>query len=478
LSVSLVVNHSLSVIPYVSIFEIMRSFCSAQNNDTSLHFNLIATMTAASLKPRSTTVAPIGVYLCFLCFLLCLHPAQSFSSPPVVHVQASRLLKTTRKQVTSNHQLKLSWRRQPRLIPRHGASAIVANPDESPPNTPAGHPKRRLEFWSQFLLGVEHVRSHFLEFFWKYSVVRSLTVVAPIITLLSIIQALAPSAGASLSSALVKFLSALYFVVLQLSRVLGVPLDALAWIGKSIQTSIIISLDYLPYSSAMSIMMAMLYLSNKVRMLSETAVAIVANFLFWNPMVEEFQYRFLIDTVFTNSRGKKYVDNKNNNEPTTTTSILSANTTSTTSLKKADPVVESSSDSTIIQKDDRPIMRWIIISNLLFATSRLYWLSADTYSMAGFLQSAVAHFSGNSLSELRPFLEKLFLAIALHQSVTAYLLSRNVFAPLYQEGGLAASMGGHVAWTVGVVTLPLRLVAIGIEGLVSLARTRRIKKSG
>jgi hypothetical protein len=322
------------------------------------------------------------------------------------------------------------------------------------------------------------VRSHFLEFFWKYSVVRSLTVVAPIITLLSIIQALAPSAGASLSSALVKFLSALYFVVLQLSRVLGVPLDALAWIGKSIQTSIIISLDYLPYSSAMSIMMAMLYLSNKVRMLSETAVAIVANFLFWNPMVEEFQYRFLIDTVFTNSRGKKYVDNKNNNEPTTTTSILSANTTSTTSLKKADPVVESSSDSTIIQKDDRPIMRWIIISNLLFATSRLYWLSADTYSMAGFLQSAVAHFSGNSLSELRPFLEKLFLAIALHQSVTAYLLSRNVFAPLYQEGGLAASMGGHVAWTVGVVTLPLRLVAIGIEGLVSLARTRRIKKSG
>jgi hypothetical protein len=161
----------------------MRSFCSAQNNDTSLHFNLIATMTAASLKPRSTTVAPIGVYLCFLCFLLCLHPAQSFSSPPVVHVQASRLLKTTRKQVTSNHQLKLSWRRQPRLIPRHGASAIVANPDESPPNTPAGHPKRRLEFWSQFLLGVEHVRSHFLEFFWKYSVVRSLTVVAPIITL-------------------------------------------------------------------------------------------------------------------------------------------------------------------------------------------------------------------------------------------------------------------------------------------------------
>jgi hypothetical protein len=426
-----------------------------------------------------TRVVSIGVYLFFL---VCLRPAQSFSSPPFVEVQACRVLN---KKVTT-HQL--SWQQQHRLTPQvasspvnrgrypgescllqHGVSAIVANAGESPP---AGRPKR-LEFWSKFWFGVEHVQSHFFEFFWKYSVVRSLTVVAPIITLLSITQVLAPSAGASLSKALVQFLSAVYFVVVQLSLVLGVPLDALKWIGKSILTSFVISLDYLPYSIAMSIVTAMLYLSTKVRMLSETAVVIVANFLFWNPVVEEFEFRFLIDTVFTNSRRKKSADNKN--MPTTTAVEfipLSADTSSS-----ADPVVvESSSDSSINVLDRHP-RRWIIISNLLFATSRLYWLSADTYSMAGFLQSAVAHFSGNSLSELRPFLEKMFLAIALHQSVTAYFLSRNVFSPLYQEGGLAASMGGHVAWTVGLVTLPLRLVVSGIEGLVSLG-TKRIKKSG
>lgn len=441
-------------------------------------------MTAAPLKPRFTTVAAsIGVYLCFL---LCLHPAQSFSSPLVVHVQVSRLLTT---KVTT-HQL--SWRQQHRLIPRvassplsrarypgdrylpqHAASAIVTNPDDE--NRPAVHPKRRLEFWSQFSFGVEHVQSHFFEFFWKYTVVRSLTVVVPIITLLSIIQVLAPSAGASLSSALVQFMSAVYFVVIQLSRVLGVPLDALAWVGQSVLTLIVISLDFLPYSTAMSIVMAMLYLSNKLRMLSETAVAIVANFLLWNPMVEEFEYRFLIDTIFTNSRRKKAVDNTN--KPRTTVEFIPISTNTTSSLEKAvDPVIEASSDDSIKNVDRRP-MRWIVISNLLFATTRLYWLSADTYSMAGFLQSTVAHFSDYSLSELRPFLEKMFLAIALHQSVTAYFLSRNVFAPLYQEGGLAASMGGHVAWTVGLVTLPLRLVVSGIEGLVSLG-TRSIKKNG
>ena len=450
----------------------------------------VVTMTSAPLKPRFMIVASIGVSIWFL---LCLHPAQSFSSPPVVHVQASHRLLT--KKVTT-HQL--NWRQHHRLIPqvtssplsrarypgdcylsRHAASAIVANPDENPP---AGHPKRRLEFWSKFLFGVEHVEFHFLEFFWKYSVVRSLTVVAPIITLLSIIQLLSPSAGASLSSSLVQYLSSVYFVVLQLSRVLGVPLDALAWVGQSMLTSMVVCLDYLPYSTAMSILMAMLYLSNKVQMLSETAVAIVVNFLVLSPMVEEFEYRFLIDTIFTNSRRKKAIL-ENKNKPTTTTTVefktMSADP-SKSSLEKADddPVIESSTDSIDNVVADRRPMRWIVISNLLFATSRLYWLSANTYSMAGFLQSAIARFSGNSLSELRPFLEKLFLAIAMHQSVTAYFLSRNVFAPLYQENGLAASMGGHVAWTVGLATLPLRLIVSGIEALISLGTTRRIKKSG
>jgi hypothetical protein len=74
------------------------------------------------------------------------------------------------------------------------------------------------------------------------------------------------------------------------------------------------------------------------------------------------------------------------------------------------------------------------------------------------MQSVITHFSSHVLSDLTPLLQKGFMLLALHQSISTFFVANCVFAPLYQERGLAAAIGAHVAWTVGKVSLPIRLL--------------------
>jgi hypothetical protein len=110
----------------------------------------------------------------------------------------------------------------------------------------------------------------------------------------------------------------------------------------------------------------------------------------------------------------------------------------------------------------------ILMGSILFATTRLGWLSTDPaagyissspYSWTiGFLQSLLAHFSSSVLPEIRPGLRRWILLLGIHQTVSTYLVAQFIFANLYRERGLAASVGAHVTWTVGKGTIVFRLL--------------------
>jgi hypothetical protein len=112
----------------------------------------------------------------------------------------------------------------------------------------------------------------------------------------------------------------------------------------------------------------------------------------------------------------------------------------------------------------------ILLGSLLFATTRLGWLSsdpADTIALSnspygftiGFLQSIGSLVSsGGGVPEVRQSLRIFILLLAIHQTVSSFLVAQHVFASIYRQRGLAASVGAHVSWTVGKGTIPFRLL--------------------
>jgi hypothetical protein len=126
----------------------------------------------------------------------------------------------------------------------------------------------------------------------------------------------------------------------------------------------------------------------------------------------------------------------------------------------------------------------ILLGSILFGTTRLGWLAGDGVVVSttthrspdffdsilcsssssspyrwtiGFLQSVMAHFTSHLLPEVRPSLSIWILLLAIHQTVSTFLVAQHVFATVYSEGGLAASVGAHVTWTVSKGTIPFRV---------------------
>ena len=100
----------------------------------------------------------------------------------------------------------------------------------------------------------------------------------------------------------------------------------------------------------------------------------------------------------------------------------------------------------------------IWLSSFLIATCHLNWLRVpDSYFFSGFLKSILSLLSDLSPSELQPILSTIFLALALHQALVTYLVSLNVFTPIYKDRGIVAAMGAHVMWSVGIIILPFRI---------------------
>jgi hypothetical protein len=110
----------------------------------------------------------------------------------------------------------------------------------------------------------------------------------------------------------------------------------------------------------------------------------------------------------------------------------------------------------------------ILLGSLLFAITRLGWLSSDVTSddlylspygwTIGFVQSMLTHFSSSVMVETRPSVRIWIVLLAIHQTVSTYLVSQHIFAQLYIQRGLPASIGAHIAWTVSKGTVLFRLL--------------------
>ena len=113
----------------------------------------------------------------------------------------------------------------------------------------------------------------------------------------------------------------------------------------------------------------------------------------------------------------------------------------------------------------------ILLGSLLFATTRLGWLTSDPADTVvdlsnspygftiGFLQSIFSLLSSGraTVPEVRHGLRIFILLLAIHQTVSSFLVAQHVFAGIYRRRGLAASVGAHVSWTVGKGTIVFRL---------------------
>mmetsp|Transcript_36288 Transcript_36288/g.87482 ORF Transcript_36288/g.87482 Transcript_36288/m.87482 type:complete len:162 (+) Transcript_36288:155-640(+) len=119
----------------------------------------------------------------------------------------------------------------------------------------------------------------------------------------------------------------------------------------------------------------------------------------------------------------------------------------------------------------------ILLGSLLYATTRLCWLSCvdpttlfsttghhhhhSTYSWTvGFIESIMRHLSPSVLTsaQVAPKVQIWVMLLAIYESVSTFLVAQKVFAVLYRKRGLAASVGAHCSWTINKITLPVRIV--------------------
>ena len=299
------------------------------------------------------------------------------------------------------------------------------------------------QIWNDFVSGADYVHHQFFDFFWQYSCRQPLTIIAPIFVLLALIQLLLASRSQDIIQGMSQLLLRLFEGSRYATWIVRLPLESLVWICQAVPTYLVISLDYLPGQTALTVVRTLLYVQNRLRDFSDFIPVVVAKALLWRPLIAEFQYRFLIQRLF----GRIHKISSKNNTPKVEFIPL-------TGGERLGNMTTTGTDDAEFP-EERPL--WVTISCLIFATSQLKWITPDSYSLAGFFQSGVAHFSGYSLAELRPYLETMLLMVALFQSISTFLLSWHVLSPLYLKAGLAASFGGHVSWMFGLMTIPFRL---------------------
>ena len=358
---------------------------------------------------------------------------------------------------------------------------------------------------SDFLYGIQYVNSQYLALLWKYSIVQSFAVTIPFAIILWTTYMMSSPSSTVYSTVYNVLYYPLYYIwsiSSSVASILQLPLDCMKYIVESFPTILITLVEYLPNYIAVHIVQTILSVQDMISSITFSAnrnfiisfVSSMFTLVVWRPAVEEWEYRSILNKLlfapriiqqqmtqrFSYQQQQQLQQWYNPyhyrhqqrrqmmmtmiplykskmmitiNQLSSSSSSSNPTTTSRGIMSRIPPVNESNR---------------ILLGSILFATTRLGWLSTDPVSSdfssspyswtIGFLQSILSHFSSQVLSEVRPTLRIWLLLLAIHQCVSTFLVAQYVFATVYREKGLAASVGSHIAWTVGKGTIPFRII--------------------
>lgn len=328
--------------------------------------------------------------------------------------------------------------------------------------------------WSDFLYGANFVHSRYLELFWEYNFKRTIIAwVMPVVALLVGTQLISPIVGSMTFDFLKYLCTAVFYAASALGGLLTLPFDALRWTITLTPAVVIPMFDYLPSKAAIQLVKILLDLHSAMNVLAQTTLLTGVAVVLWRPMIEEIQYRYLLSKLLGKGRKDQHASIKGDPYGTPVVHFIPVNEAGETTPDPATENVQSSSQS----KSRRQFL-----SSIAFASTRLGWLCANPETVdpslpflqtaispyswtVAFMQSVMAHFSSRVLSELSPLLQRSLLLLAIQQAVSTFFVTWYVFLPLYEERGIAASVGAHMAWTFGKMTWPIRLLWRAMAGV-------------
>jgi hypothetical protein len=328
--------------------------------------------------------------------------------------------------------------------------------------------------WSDFLYGADYVHSQYLELFWEYNFRRTIIPwVVPFLVLLAGTQFISPQAGSMTFDFLKYLCTGIFLVASAIGGLLTLPFDALRWTITLTPAIVIPMFDYLPSKAAIQLVKVLLDLHSAMNFLAQATVITGIAIVFWRPMIEEVQYRYLLTRLLGKGRKAKQQPETGDSENSSMVHFISVNGPMLDNDESSSKP-ETTRDPSSVKKPQSKSRRQLL-STVVFACTRLGWLCAhpetvdpslpflqtaiSPYSWTvAFLQSAMAHFSSRVLSELSPLLQRSLLLLAIQQTVSTFFVTWYVFVPLYEERGIAASVGAHMAWTFGKMTWPIRFL--------------------
>jgi hypothetical protein len=374
---------------------------------------------------------------------------------------------------------------------------------------------------SDFLYGANFVHSQYLSILWRYSIVKTFAVTLPIGIALWMYQEY------GLYNALFRLLRSILAVSSAAARLLQLPLEfaqvLVLNIWNTSPEALAKALGILPNVLMIPMVQLLLVVRSAVMVVvgaccdnnAITFLSSMTAILVWRPAVEEWQYRSFLDKLlfwlprWTMARWRELypflvaameriaslganltaaieipklgtilstgpsstapVEPEENLEFSSPPPVTDAKDFNATSLAMDLANEEANEESTYTPFLPNESTR-ILLGSLLFATTRLGWLSidpADSVALSnspygftiGFLQSMGVLIStgGGGIPGVRPRLRTFILFLAIHQTISTFLVAQHVFAGIYKRRGLAASVGAHVAWTIGKGTIPFRL---------------------
>ena len=327
--------------------------------------------------------------------------------------------------------------------------------------------------WTDFSYGADFVHSQYLSLFWKYNFQRPFPLLLPFAMLLVGSQVAALDIGTMVFDFFKHICTAIFVVASTLGGFLQLPFDAIGLVITLVLALVIPMFDYLPAKIALALVKILLALHSALNVLMQWTFLPSIAVVFWRPMIEEIQYRYLLANLLGVGRRNTNIQVSGDFKSPTMVKMITSDVRSGGDKTFEGASTKTSNGGKMDKKQSGS--RRLLFSSIAFASTRLGWFCSHPETVAlpysflqtaaspyiwtvAFVQSAIAHFSSHVHSELSPFLQRGLMVLAIQQVIATFFVTWNVFLPLYQERGIAASIGAHMAWTFGKMTWPIRLL--------------------